>query len=207
MQIAEFFSNKINNVLFRKQATFFMSSWNRKCLFSSSNFVSRIEFIFSPTSFVNNFSINFGNISFLEIRKLFIFNSVIFFIYNIRRTTSPGDNRGVGSPQSIYTILGLTLNYHVFLNIVIFYNTYPSQPYTSHALHAFSGSSGPYCSVLGIHFSTWTMVKREHDKGVSKFQVDIERKIESTTILSPVRKEWFWYHKGGRDIALKAEVQ
>ena len=66
------------------------------------------------------------------------FNSVVFFIYNIRRTTSPRADGGVGSPQSIHTILGLTLNYHVFLNTVAFCNTYPKQPYTSHALHALS---------------------------------------------------------------------
>ena len=45
-------------------------------------------------------------------------------------------DRRVGSPQSIYTILVLTLNYHVFLTTVAFRNTYHNQPYTSHALHA-----------------------------------------------------------------------
>ena len=29
-------------------------------------------------------------------------------------------------------------NYHVFLTTVAFRNTYPNQPYTSHALHALS---------------------------------------------------------------------
>ena len=52
-------------------------------------------------------------------------------------------------------------------------DTYPSQPYTSHALHALSSLKG-----LGIHFPTRvapTMVKREHNKGVSKFRVDTDR--------------------------------
>ena len=35
-----------------------------------------------------------------------------------------------------------------------------------------------------------TMVRREHNKGVSKFQVDIDREIENTTTLSLARKEW-----------------
>ena len=48
------------------------------------------------------------------------------------------NERGVGSPQSIHTILVLTLNYHVFLTTIAFRNTYPNQPYTSHALHALS---------------------------------------------------------------------
>ena len=116
-------------------------------------FISRMKSIFSPTSFVNGFSINFGNIPFLEIRKLIFFNSVIFFIYNIRRTTSPEADRGVGSPQSIRTILVLTLNYHVFLNTVAFHNTYPKQPYTSHALHALLDQSG-----LAIRF--WEFILR-----------------------------------------------
>ena len=93
----------------------------------------------NKTSFINSFSINFRDVPFLEIRKQFItFNIVIFFIYNIRKTTSPGVDRRVGSLQPIHTILGLTLDYHVFLNIIAFRNTYPSQPYTSHALHALS---------------------------------------------------------------------
>ena len=75
----------------------------------------------------------------MEIRgQLIIINSVIFFVYNIRRTTSPGADRGVGSPQPIHTILGSTLNYHVFLTTVAFHNTNPNQPYTSHALHPLS---------------------------------------------------------------------
>ena len=93
----------------------------------------------NKTSFVNSFSINFRNIPSLGIKKqLIFFNSVIFFIYNIRRTTSPGADRGVGSLQPIHTIIGSTLNYHVFLTTVAFRNTYPSQPYTSHALQALS---------------------------------------------------------------------
>ena len=125
---------------------------------------------------------------------------MIFFIYNIRRTTSPGADRGVGSPQSFHTILVLTLNYHVFLTTVAFRNTYPNQPYTSHALHAFFGSNGPYYSVLRIHFTTRvapTMVRREHNKGVSKFQVDTYKEIDNTTTLSLARKEWLWYQKWG----------
>ena len=93
---------------------------------------------FSPTYFINIFSINLRNSPSTEIRDLTIINIVIFFIYNIRRTTSPGADRRVGSPQSIYTILVLTLNYHVFLTTVAFCNTYPNQPYTSHTLHALS---------------------------------------------------------------------
>ena len=99
---------------------------------------------------LNSFSINFRNIPFPKIRDLMFFNSVIFFIYDNRRTTNPGAGRGVGSPQLIHTILGSTLNYHVFLTTVAFCNTYPNQPYTSHALHTLSGSNGPYSSVLGI---------------------------------------------------------
>ena len=120
------------------------------------------------------------------------FNIVIFFIYNTRRTTRPGADRGIGSPQSIHSILVLTLNYHVFLTIIAFRNTYPNQPYTAHALHAFFGSNGPYSSVLGIHFMTRvgpTMVRREHNKGVPKFWVNTNRETENTTTLSPVRKE------------------
>ena len=135
-------------------------------MFNSSSFVSRMKSIFSPTSFINSFGINFRDIPFLEIRKLIIFNIVIYFIYNIRRTTSSGADRGVGSPQSIHTILVLTLNYHVFLTTVAFRNTYPNQLYTSHALHVLSGSNGPYRSVLGIHFTTRvapTTVRREHN--------------------------------------------
>ena len=94
--------------------------------------------IFNPTYFIDIFSINLRNSSFTEIRDLIIINIVIFFIYNIRRTTSPGVDRRVGSPQSIHTILVLTLNYHVFLTTVACRNTYPNQPYTSHNLHALS---------------------------------------------------------------------
>ena len=149
--------------------------------------------IFSPTNFVNIFSINLRNSPFSEIRDLMFFNIMVFFIYNIRRTTSPGADRGVGSPQSFHTILVLTLNYHVFLTTVAFRNTYPNQPYTSHALHAFSGSNEPYSSVLGIHFTTRvvpTTIKREHNKGVSKFRVNTDRETKNTTTLSPARKEW-----------------
>ena len=115
-----------------------MNSRNRKCLFNSSHFVNGIESTFNKTSLINNFSINFRNIPFPEIKDLMFFSSVIFFIYDNRRTTSPGAHRGVGSPQLIHTILGSTLNYHVFLTTVAFHNTYPNQPYISHALHALS---------------------------------------------------------------------
>ena len=91
---------------------------------------------FNPTYFINIFSNNLRNSPFTEIRDLTIIDIVIFFIYYIRRTTSPGADRRVGPPQSIYTNLVLTLNYHVFLTTVVFRNTYPNQPYTSHALHA-----------------------------------------------------------------------
>ena len=94
--------------------------------------------IFSPTYFINIFCINHRNSPFSKIRDLTIINIVIFFIYNIRRTTSPGADKRVGSPQFIHTILVLTLNYHVFLTTVAFRNTYLNQPYTSHALHALS---------------------------------------------------------------------
>ena len=142
--------------------------------------------IFSPTNFVNIFSINLWNSPFPEIRDLMFFNNVIFFIYNIRRTTSPKADRRVGSPQSIYTILVLTLNYHVFLITIAFRNTYSNQPYTSHALHTLFGSNGPYNLVLGIHFTTRvapTMVRREHNKGIPKFQVDTNGETENTTTL------------------------
>ena len=111
---------------------------------------------------------------------------MIFFIYNIRRATSPRADRGVRSPQSFHIILVLTLNYHVFLTTVAFRNTYPNQPYTSHALHAISSSNKPYCSVLGIHFTTRvapTTIRREHNKGVLKFWVDTNRKTKNTTTL------------------------
>ena len=42
---------------------------------------------------------------------------------------------------------------------------------TSHALHAFTSLNGPYYLVLGIHFTSRvvsTMVRRRHNKGVSK---------------------------------------
>ena len=138
MQINEFFSsNKFTNISFRKQAAFFMNFWNREYLFNNSSVVSRMK------STLNSFSINFRNIPSLEIREqLIFFNSVIFFIYNIRRTTNPRADRGVGSPQPIHTILDSTLNYHVFLTTVAFRNTYPSQPYTSHALHALLAQTG-----------------------------------------------------------------
>ena len=110
--------------------------------FSSSNFVLRIKSIFSPTSLVDGLSINLGDIPFLEIRKLIFFNNVIFFIHNIKRTINPGADRGVGSPQPIQTILGLTLNYHVFLNTIAFRNIYPNQLYTSHTLHVLLAQTG-----------------------------------------------------------------
>ena len=148
--------------------------------------------IFSPTNFVNIFSINLRNSPFSEIRDLMFFNIVIFSIYNIRRTTNPEAKIEVGSPQSIHTILVLTLNYHVFLTTVAFRNTYPNQPYISHALHALTGLNGPYSSVLGIHFTTRvvpTTVRRSHNKRVSKFRVDTDEETENTTTLLPARKE------------------
>ena len=157
--------------------------------------------IFSPTNFINIFSNNLRNSPFSGIKDLVFFNIVIFFIYNIRRTTSPGTDRRVGSPQSIHTILVLTLNYHVFLTTVAFCNTYPNQPYTSHALHAISGSNGLYSSVLGIHFTTRvtpTTVRRSHNKGVSKFWVDTDGETENLTTLSPTRKNGSDTIKEGR---------
>ena len=53
--------------------------------------------IFNTTYFINIFSINLRNNPFTEIRDLTIINIVIFFIYDIRRTTSPGADRRVGS--------------------------------------------------------------------------------------------------------------
>ena len=140
MQITEFFSSKeVINIPFSEQTTFLMNFWNRENLFNSSGFVSRIKSTFNKISFINSFSINFRNIPITKIRdQLIIINSVIFIIYNIRRTTSPGADRGVGSPQPINTILGSTLSYHVFLTTVAFRNTYPNQLHTSHALHALS---------------------------------------------------------------------
>ena len=55
------------------------------------------------------------------------------------------------------------------------------------------GSNGPYYSVLGINFSTWvapTTIRRVHNKGISKFQVNTYRKKKNTTTLSPARNEW-----------------
>ena len=115
-----------------------MSFRNREYLFNSSDFVSRMKSIFSPTNLINIFCINLRNSPSRKIRDFIILNIVIFLINNIRRSTRPGADRGVGSPQSIHTILVLTLNYHVFLTTVAFRNTYPNQPYTSHALHALS---------------------------------------------------------------------
>ena len=149
--------------------------------------------IFSPINFINIFSINLKNSPFLEIRDLMFFNIVIFFIYNIRRTTSLGANRRFGSPQSIHTILVLTLNYYVFLTTIAFRNTYPNQPYTSHALHTLSSSQEPYSLVLGIHFTTRvtpTIVRRSQNKRVPKFRVDTDGETENTTTLSLARKEW-----------------
>ena len=109
-------------------------------MFNSSGFVGKMKSTFNKTCFINSFSINFRNTPITKIRdQLIIINSVIFFIYNIRRTTSPRADRGVGSPPPI---LGLTLNYHVYLNTIAFHNTYPKQPYTSHALHALLDQSG-----------------------------------------------------------------
>ena len=67
-------------------------------------------------------------------------------------------------------------------------NLIPLMPYTP----SFS-SNGPYSSVLGIYFTTRvapTMVRREHNNGSPKFQVDTDGEIENTTTLSPARKEW-----------------
>ena len=72
------------------------------------------------------------------------------------------------------------------------------------------GSNGPYNLVLGIHFTTRvapTTVRREHNDRTPKFRVDIDGETENTTTLSPARKEWLLYHKGGRDTALEAEAQ
>ena len=133
MQITEFLSKKVINIYFRKQATFFMSFGNRKCLFNSSNFVSRIKSIFSPTSFVNSFSTNFRDVPFWKSSNSFS-STMWSSSFTISGGTSPRVDRGVGSLQPIHTILGLTLNYHVFPNTVAFHNSYPNQPYTSHAL-------------------------------------------------------------------------
>ena len=100
-----------------------MSFRDRKCLFNNSNSVLGKSSIFSLASVVDGLSINLGDIPFLEIRNLIFFNSVIFFIHNIMRTISPEADRGVGSPQPIHNILGLTHNYHIFLNTVAFRNT------------------------------------------------------------------------------------
>ena len=124
-----------------------MNSRNKENLYNSSSFVSIMKSTFNKTSFINSFSINFRNSPMTKIRdQLIIINSVIFFIYNIRRTTSLRADRGVGSPQPIHTILGSTLNYHCFLTTVAFHNTYPNQPYTSHALNA------PHLAKMGLIF-------------------------------------------------------
>ena len=49
-----------------------------------------------------------------------------------------GDSVVVFSVFLSVSILVLTLSYHVFLTTIAFRNTYPNQPYTSHALHALS---------------------------------------------------------------------
>ena len=72
------------------------------------------------------------------------------------------------------------------------------------------GSKEPYSSVLGIHFTTRvapTTVRREHNNEAPKFRIDTDGETENTTTLSPARKEWLWYHKGGRDTALEVEAQ
>ena len=56
--------------------------------------------IFTPTYFVNIFSINLRNSPFIEISDLTLINIVIFFIYYIRRTTSPGVDKRVGTVLS-----------------------------------------------------------------------------------------------------------
>ena len=64
-------------------------------------------------------------------------------------------------------------------------NLIPLMPYTPSL-----GSKGPYSSVLGIHFTTRvapTTVRREHNDGAPKFQVDTDRETENTTTLSPAR--------------------
>ena len=69
----------------------------------------------------------------------------------------------------------------------------PNQPYTSHSLHALPGLNGPYSSVMGIHVMTRVApmtVRREHNKGVPKFQVNTDRETMNTTTLSPAGKEW-----------------
>ena len=75
-------------------------------------------------------------------------------------------------------------------------NLIPLMPYTPSL-----GSNGPYSSVLGIHFTTRvapTTVRRGHNNWVPKFRVDTDGETENTTTLSTARKEWLWYHKGGR---------
>ena len=65
-------------------------------------------------------------------------------------------------------------------------NLIPLMPYTPSL-----GSTGPYSSVLGIHFTTrvaLTTVRREHNNGAPKFRVDTDGEIENTTTLSPARK-------------------
>ena len=75
--------------------------------------------IFSPTYFINIFCINLRNSPFSKVRDLTIINIVIFFIYNIRRTTSgvvfsvsPSvSTRNFGAPLlcSLLTVVGTTL--------------------------------------------------------------------------------------------------
>ena len=149
--------------------------------------------IFSPTNFINIFSINLRNGPFTEIRDLTIINIVIFFIYYIRRTTSPGADRRVGSPQSIHIILVLTLNYHVFFSQPLHFvrhtltNLIPLMPYTPSL-----GSNEPYSLVLGIHFPRVapTTVRRKHNNEAPKFWVDTDGETKNTTTLSLARKEW-----------------
>ena len=133
---------------------------------------------FSPTYFINIFSINLRNSPSTEIKDLTIINIVIFFIYYIRRTTSPRADKRVGS-VFLTTVAFLT---HTLTNLI------PLMPYMPSL-----DSNGPYSSVLGIHFMTRvapTTVRREHNNKVLKFRVDTDRETENTTPLSPARKEW-----------------
>ena len=84
-------------------------------------------------------------------------------------------------------------------------NLIPFMPYTPSL-----GSNGSYSSVLGIHFTIRvapTMVRREHNNRVSKFQVDIDGETENTTPLSPPEKSGSDTIKEEGDTALEAEAQ
>ena len=79
----------------------------------------------------------------------------------------------------------------MFFSQLLHFVTHTQATLTSHALHALTSSKGPYCLVLGIHFTSKvapTMVRRRHNKGVSKVQTtQKENREQNNTITSQKR--------------------